>query len=1120
MLSEQVSGAGRRDNAFVEIGMGMARHRRAPSEVDHKSKPEVLRIGLLGGFRVSVGTRIIEEDAWHLRKAASLVKLLALASGHRLHREQVMDALWPDLPKRAASNNLRQVLHAARGTLDEAEGSRNLASENEALILGQEGSLWVDAEAFEKAAIAARRERFPSAYEAAMELYSGDLLPGDRREEWTESRRESLRRLYLALLLDLATLHEEREEYEEGIEVLRRAHAEDPTREETHAGLMRLYALCGRRQEAVLQYEQLRQNLSREPGDETRHLYEEIRTGSFPAAPESSAGRDFDGAGAHNLPASSTSFVGREHEIAEARRMLSMTRLLTLTGSGGSGKTRLAVETARGVAGAYQDGVWLAELAALSEPGLVPQAVARALGTSEQPGHPLLGTLTEALRDKELLLVMDNCEHLIEASASLAETLLSSCPRLRILATSREPLAVGGEAIRQVGPLSLPETTNGVAPAEDLMGCEAVRLFVERARAAVPGFGLTEGNVGAVVRVCQRLDGLPLAIELAALQLGDLAVEQVAGRLEGSLNLLQSSSRTVEPKQHTLRATLDWSLKLLSENESALLGRLSVFAGGWTLEAAEKVCSGHSIEQYDVLDLLEGLVDKSLVVAAPATDGAVRYRMLEPIRQYARERLEECAEADAARGRHAAFFLDVAEEAEPELAGPRSGPRVELLKEEHDNLRAALSWVLRRRETELGQRFGAALWRFWYGRGYLSEGRRWLERILADGEQGPERVRALEGMGWLAQHQGDIERANAAYREMLTLSRGSDDKGNLATALNSLGTLAVSVGDNERAKQYLEENLSVLRELEEEENAATTLERYHASNLLGILALNEDGDPARATTLWKESLALARETGDALRVSVSLCSLGYAAVLQGDNERATALCEETLAFAREHESAGEEVVPETLVNLGLAALGQGEYDQAISSFDEALAISQRAGTKASLINAPEGMASLASVRGEAPLAARLWGAAEAAREATGIALPPGDRALHEPRLASARSQLGETEWEAVLAEGWAMSPKEAAEYVCFRDKADPPTSPAPQESSTGEPGLSLSGRERGVSVLVARGFTNRQISTELGISGRTAGNHVGKILGKLGLRSRAQIASWATEHGLLTSDPE
>jgi DNA-binding CsgD family transcriptional regulator/tetratricopeptide (TPR) repeat protein len=450
------------------------------------------------------------------------------------------------------------------------------------------------------------------------------------------------------------------------------------------------------------------------------------------------------------------------------------------------------------------------------------------------------------------------------------------------------------------------------------------------------------------------------------------------------------------------------------------------------------------------------------------------------------------------------------------LAGPQQRVWVERLEGEHDNLREALSWVLERGEHELALRLGAALWRYWHIRGYLSEGIRWMERVHAGGEPAaPQvRVKALEGMGWLMQLQGDHERARATYEEMLKLSRELADKGNIATALNSLGTLAVSTGDNEQAKRYLEENLSVLQQLEEEQNAVTTIKKYHASNLLGILALNEDGDPARATALWKESLELARETGDALRIGASLCDLGYAAVLQGDNGRATAHCEETLAFAREHEDAGEEVVPETLVNLGLAALGHGEYERAISSFDEALAMSQRAGRKESLINALEGMASLAGARGEAPLAARLWGAAERAREVTGIALPPGDRALHEPRLAAARSRLGETAWEVALTEGQAMSLDLAAEYALSKEGSEPPTTPVSRQRHADE----LTAREREVTVLVARGLTNRQISTSLCISERTAGNHVGRILGKLGLRSRAQIAAWAIERDLPGSE--
>jgi predicted ATPase/DNA-binding SARP family transcriptional activator/DNA-binding CsgD family transcriptional regulator len=1126
LLLEQ-GGTGRRDDTSVGIGMGMSQHRRRRARVDNKStnttvrEPEVLRIALLGGFRVSVGTRTIEEDAWHLKKAANLVKLLALAPGHLLHREQAMDALWPDLARRAASNNLRQVLHAARQVLDPVVGSRYLTSENGSLNLGQEGLLWVDAEAFGEAVIAARRAKVPSAYEVAIEQYAGELLPGDHKEAWTQNRREELRRLYLTLLLDLAPLYEGREEYERGIGVLRRALSEDPSREETHADLMRQYAHCGRRREAVLQYELLVETLTREPGAETRRLYERIRAGRFPQEGAGADGRESDDAGQHNLPASSTSFVGREREIAEARRMLSMTRLLTLTGAGGSGKTRLAVEAAGGLAGAYTDGVWIAELAPLSEPGLVRQAVARALGIREQPGRPLLGTIVEALRSKEMLLVMDNCEHLNQASASLAEELLSSCPRLRILATSREPLGIGGEAVRQVGPLSLPETSNGQSTAENLMRCEAVRLFVERARVTVPDFGLTEGNAGAVIRVCRRLDGIPLAIELAAAQLKDLAVEQVAGRLEGSLDLLQSSGRTAEPKQQTLRATLDWSHNLLGELESPLFGRLSVFAGGWTLEAAEQVCSGPGIEQYEVLDLLAGLVDKSLVVAAPVTDGAaVRYRMLEPIRQYAREKLEEGGDAGEARGRHATFFLQVAEEAEPELNGPQQRLWVELLEEEHDNLREALSWALENGERELGLGFCGDLWRFWYSRGYLSEGIRWLEQALGGSGPASARVKALEGMGWLAQYQSDTERAEAAYEELLELSRDLNDKEKVATALNSLGTLAVTQGENERAGALLGENLQVLAQLEEEGNAAITLKRFHVLNLLGALAVNEEGDYTRGAALLEESLALARELGNTHRVVEALSNLGFTALLQRDYEGATALCEEALTLSNELGSVGRGITPEPLVNMGLAALGQGKYERADGSFKEALAIALKVGIKASVINTLEGMASLAGALEEDIRAARLWGAAEAAREVTGIALPPPERALHKPHLDAAHFRLREEVWEEILSEGQTMSLEEAAEYALTKGKIDLPATPVPQAPPAGEPINRLTRREEEVAVLITRGFTNQQISTRLSISERTAGNHVGRILKKLGLGSRTQIATWATENGFSAYDPD
>ena len=717
------------------------------------------------------------------------------------------------------------------------------------------------------------------------------------------------------------------------------------------------------------------------------------------------------------------------------------------------------------------------------------------------------------MRSRRVLLVLDNCEHLVDAVARLVGYLLRSCPDLRVLATSREALGIPGEVNWPVPTLSLPDPGRP-ATVEELEASGSARLFAERALQRPSAFALTLENAGAVAEVCRQLEGIPLAIELAAARVGVLAVEQISERLSDSLGLLTGGGRTLTLRQRTLRGSLDWSYALLDEAEGKLFGRLAVFAGGWSLEATETVCSGEGIAQDEVLDLLTELVDKSLVMVGSTANNVTRYRMLEPIRQYAKEKLEESGEADEVRIRHAAFFLALAEEAEPELAGSRQDLWVGQLDTEHDNLRAALSWTLQRGEGEVGLRFGAALWRFWHDRGYLSEGVRWMERVLAGGpEAAAARVRALEGLGWHLQYQGDLDRADAAYAEMLELSRELEDKENIATALNSLGTLAVTRGDNERAGALLEENLSVLRELEET-GAATTRKRFFVFNLLGILALNEETDYAKGIALWEESLALAREVGDAYHVGTTLCNLGYATLLQGDHQRAALLSEESLEIARELTNA--EFVPGILVNLGLATLGQGDRERAAASFLETLSMSHDAGRTATVINAFEGMASLAGATEEDSRAAILWGAAETARQNTGIALPPGERAFHEPYLAAARFQLGETAWEQAAAEGRAMSLDLAAEFALSKEEAPPPTAPISRERPTGE----LTAREREVTILVARGLTNRQISVHLGISERTAGNHVGRILGKLRLRSRAQIASWALEHGPLTPDPE
>ena len=595
-------------------------------------------------------------------------------------------------------------------------GSRYLASEDEQLVLCPQGDLWVDVEAFEQAATTARRSQDPAAHRAALDLYAGELLPTDRYEQWTEDKRGELRRLYLDLLVELATVYEERGDLGRAGEALRMVVAEEPTLEEAHMGLMRLYTLLGREAEAFSQYRLLRDVLSKqlgmEPSSATRSLHEDIAVGRFPTSSSQhavSSQEDTLGATKHNLPAPRSSFVGREQELIEIKRTLAMTRLLTLTGVGGSGKTRFALEVARDLVGTYPDGVWVVELAPLSEGELVAKTVAEALEVPERPQVPLLDTLSDVLQEKELLLVLDNCEHLLKATARLVDVLLDSCPRLRILPTSRAALEVEGEVRWSVPPLSKPERQS-TSSSEELEGYESVRLLIERARGRDPYFSLNPQNARAVGEICKRLERIPLAIELAAARVGTLSVEQISERLEGSLDLLTRRGRTAAPRQRTLRGTLDWSYDLLSEPERVLFRRLSVFAGGWTLATSEAVAPGERVEESEVLDLLFGLVENSLVVVKGSDEDGMRYRLLEPLRQYALGKLEDSGEAEDTRRAHAQYFLALAEEAEPELLGPHEAQWYKRLEEEHDNIRAALSCSLEGAHPELGLRLAGAIW--------------------------------------------------------------------------------------------------------------------------------------------------------------------------------------------------------------------------------------------------------------------------------------------------------------------------------------------------------------------------------------------------------------------------
>jgi predicted ATPase/DNA-binding CsgD family transcriptional regulator len=830
--------------------------------------------------------------------------------------------------------------------------------------------------------------------------------------------------------------------------------------------------------------EALSSGLGVEPSASTRAFREEIAAGRFPGDPTQAAGSPTEqtaggGAQAHNLPVQRTSFVGREREMLELKRQLAMTRLLTLSGAGGSGKTRLALEVARDLVGAYPDGVWMVELAPLSEEALVPQAVAKALKVPEQPGRELTEALVDALREKRLLLVLDNCEHLIEAAAQLADALLSSCPHLRVVATSREALSLEGELVWRVDPLSVPsadpEAHRTPVATGELERYGAVRLFVERAKLRSPHFELTEENAGAVAQICRRLDGMPLAVELAAARVRALSLEQISQRLEDSLRLLRGDSRSAPQRQRTLRATLEWSHNLLSAEEQMLLRRLSVFAGGWTLEAAEEaVGTSEHVGEEDVLELISKLVDKSLVVAEVGARGVERYRLLEPVKQYARERLEESGEAEAFRRRHAEFFLALAQDAAPELIGAHQRAWAERLEADHDNMRAALSWSLER-EPETALRLAAKLAGFWQMRARFVEGSEWLEAALRQSSrvEAATRAKLLSEAGTFAFYRADFDRAIVLHGEALELYRDMGDDNGVAFALMCLGAQYSEKGDHERAVPFYEEALAISHRIGDKPNTASTLH-----NLAEVERLR--GNYERAKALGMESIALSREIGDKWRVARVVGWVGLAAVWSGH-----------------------------------------EHDLAEGLLKEALALDWELGSWAYGAYCLEAFAGVAEARGQVARAARLWGAAEAVRTNIGAPLPLEVRLLYESSVAAARSQLGEAAWEEAFAEGMAMSAGEAAEYALSEEVAPAAPESAPSGVETDEPLTTehLSAREREVAAMVAQGMSNRQIAQELYLSERTIENHVSKILRKLGRSSRTEIAAWATEQRLIAPEP-
>ena len=752
----------------------------------------------------------------------------------------------------------------------------------------------------------------------------------------------------------------------------------------------------------------------------------------------------------HNLPVQLTSFIGRIREIAEVKYLLSATRLLTLTGPGGTGKTRLSIQVANEVLDQYPDGVWMVELAPILDPLLIPRTTAIAIGLRDEPHRPVIDMLCDYLREKKILLILDNCEHLIEACAQLADRLLHACPQIRILASSREVLGIAGETAYLVPSLKLPDMQD-LQTVESLRQCEAIRLFIERASAATQHFNVTDENASSIAQICRRLDGMPLAIELAAARVRVLSVIEIAARLDDRFNLLTAGSRSALPRHQTLRAALDWSYDLLTREEQILFRRLAVFAGGAMLEAVESVCSGEGLERTSVLDLLSHLVDKSFLLAEEG-DGATRYLFLETIRQYAIEKLSASGEANGFQSRHFDYFLKLAEEADSPL---RSGQRIAWLarlERENDNLRAALDWSQSAGGAQALRLVGTLLW-FWFLGDHVNEGRGYAERGLQGAGAGGEADRAgvaarasgLRCAGTLAVIQGDFLAGRAELADSLVLWRDlagwpsaanstqSTDESEwpssqriasgLAISMHHWGWVLLYQGELAEGQQEMEESIRLLRQSGDTWDLALTLhDLAHAVSLRGA--------QSAALAYFGESQSLFEGLHDDWGISLALRGRGMVAYRNGDYGRARAYLEEGL-LASHRAEANKWNIAQALSLLGEAVQREGDLERAAALFAECLELDHEVGDMARLALILRHLGTIAELQGQADRAVRLFAAAARLQETHQGGRPTSlaEETKDEDALTRARAALDATAFDAAWAEGEKMSIDQAIDYA-------------------------------------------------------------------------------------------
>jgi len=976
----------------------------------------MLEVKLLGKFEVSHDGKPIAIPS---RPAQSLFAYLILNAGSSHRREKLAGLLWPDSLEETARDNLRHALWRMRKALEAVSATRFLHADDIAIRFKESSDYWLDAAELEKLSETASADELI----AVLSTYQGELLPGFY-DEWLVLEREHLSSIFEHHMARLMSLLQDENRWLDILEWGERWIKLGQKPEPAYRALMSAHAAKGDMSKVAVTYERCLRSLKEfgfEPSEQTRALYErlKVRKETFETRPTVPVREKREESPKTNLPIPLTSFVGREREIEEIKHLFSSTRLLTLTGSGGIGKTRLAIQASKDLIRSYKDGVWWVELASLIDETLVPQAVAQVLGVRESPGEPLTESVKNFLREKQLLLVLDNCEHLIPACAQLADNLLTQCAALRILTTSREALDMMGETTLHVPALSFPVLAN-LSQIQNLKEFESIQLFVARAAAARPDLALTPQNAFTVTQICQRLDGIPLALELAAARVRVLSLEEIAARLDDRFTLLTQGNRTALPRHQTLSALIDWSHDLLSEPERLLWRRLSVFIGGWTLNAAEAVCGGDSLNPGQVLELLSHLVDKSLVIV-DEQNGVVRYRMLETIRQYGKEKLQVAGENNKVRTRHLEFFLQLAEQAEPKSLSDEQKTVFAKLDTEYGNLRSALEWAMETASVK-ALRLAVALGQFWEVRGYIGEGRIAIEQALGQAPDAPKGVRAT-GLRWQAQltgRQGDYARAKGPIEESLNLWRELGNKRGIANALGILGDTCLLQAHYAAAQVAYEEGLALFQEIGDKRGIASMLTN------LGNVA-NYTGEYATARRHQEASVAIFQELGDKVGLVIALNNLGVVAEQQGDNFAARRFYEESIATA--HELGEKNMVAYALNSLAHVVYLQGDAHEAQRYYRESLVVSQEIGEKRVIAYSLEGFAKVAARYGNAAQAAHLLGAAEVLRQAIGAPLSATERSELDQDVTVTRERLDAGNFAVAWKEGRAMTMEQAVEYA-------------------------------------------------------------------------------------------